>query len=66
MAKKKKQKEEAALVAVQPTEVTVLPPDSGVVGEFLFIRRIYENKFKCFKALILGSDINIINAHWIR
>ncbi len=37
MAKTKKQKQvEAALVAVKPTgEVTVMPPGSGVVGEFL-------------------------------
>ncbi|MFC1833954.1 hypothetical protein ACFL2Q_04370 [Thermodesulfobacteriota bacterium] len=32
---KKKQREEAALVAVQPMEVEVLPPQSGAVGEFL-------------------------------
>jgi hypothetical protein len=33
MANKKKQ--ETALVAVQPMEVEVLPPQSGTVGEFL-------------------------------
>ncbi|MFC1833749.1 hypothetical protein ACFL2Q_03320 [Thermodesulfobacteriota bacterium] len=33
MAKKKK--EEAALVAVEPMEIEVLPPQSGAVGEFL-------------------------------
>jgi hypothetical protein len=37
MAKsKKKQQEEAALVAVRPTtEIEVLPPDSGIMGHFL-------------------------------
>jgi predicted DNA-binding WGR domain protein len=36
MAKnKKKQKNESALVAVQPVEIEVLPPQSGAVGEFL-------------------------------
>lgn len=36
MAKgKKKQKQETSLVAIQPTEVEVLPPENGVVGEFL-------------------------------
>ena len=34
MSKKKKHKE-TALVAVEPMEVEVLPPQSGAVGEFL-------------------------------
>ena len=34
MARKKKQ-EETALVAVEPMEIEVLPPQSGAVGEFL-------------------------------
>jgi len=36
MAKsRKKREEESALVAVEPMEVEVLPPQSGVVGQFL-------------------------------
>ena len=34
MAKNKKQ-EETALIAVEPMEVEVLPPQAGAVGEFL-------------------------------
>lgn len=36
MAKKKRQEDETALVAVYPTnEVEVLPPENGVMGHFL-------------------------------
>jgi hypothetical protein len=43
MAKKKNRKDETSLVAIQPTEVEVLPPENGVVGEFLHSVR---NTFK--------------------
>lgn len=43
MAKGKKKQPEKALVAIQPTEVEVLPPENGVVGEFLHSVR---NTFK--------------------
>ena len=32
-----KKKDETALVAVEPMEVEVLPPQSGAVGEFLLL-----------------------------
>lgn len=40
---KKKREDEGALVAVEPMEIQVLPPQSGVVGQFLTDT---ENMFK--------------------
>jgi hypothetical protein len=40
----RKKSDDAALVALQPSEVTIMPPDSGVMGSFL------ENVRNTFKA----------------
>ncbi|MFC1834268.1 hypothetical protein ACFL2Q_05980 [Thermodesulfobacteriota bacterium] len=58
MAKKKKQHDETALIAVQSAgEVTVLPPDSGVVGNFLDNVR---NTFKA-RSMRMNGLMNRIN-----
>ncbi len=55
---RKKQSEETALVALQPsTEITILPPESGVVGEFLDNVR---NAFRA-RAMRMNGLMNRIN-----
>ena len=59
MAAKKEQREEAAeLVVVEPAgEVTMLPPDGGVVGRFL---RETRNTFKA-RAMRMAGQFRRIN-----
>ena len=58
MSKNKKKLDETALVALQPsTEITILPPESGVVGEFLDNVR---NTFKA-RSMRMNGLMNRIN-----
>ena len=58
MSKNKKKLDETALVALQPsTEITILPPESGVVGEFLDSVR---NTFRA-RAMRMNGLMNRIN-----